>query len=147
MDSSFNEKLNSMFSVMVDICKEYVKDQAERIFIHCYSEDNLISSNFFFKINNKIVDRSQINDCLSGGKSCDTSTKAQENVLDVINEEIIEIENLFESSKIKAPAAIKIEFNLKNSEIKSKLLYDIHYTKSGENDISELFDKWYKETK
>ena len=147
MDNSFDEKLNSLFSIMVDICQEYVKDQAEKIFIHCYSEDNLISSNFFFKINNKIVDSSRINDYLQGKKSCDVSPKAQEKVLNAINEEIMEIENLFDSSKRKVPAAIKIEFIAKNSEIKSEFLYDIHYTQSGENDISELFEKWYKETK
>jgi len=147
VDNSFDESLNSIFSNMVDICQEYVQNQAEKIFIHCYSEDDFISSNFFFKINNKVVDRMKINDYLAGKKSCDVSPEAQENVLNFINEEIIEMENLFGSSKRKVPAAVKLEFDSKTSEIKSNFLYDIHYTQSGENDISELFEKWFSETK
>ena len=47
MDKVFEDYFSELQADMVSICMEYVEKRAERIYIYCYFEDNVISSGFF----------------------------------------------------------------------------------------------------
>ena len=47
MDKVFEDYFSELQADMVSICMEYVEKRAERIYIYCSFEDNVISSVFF----------------------------------------------------------------------------------------------------
>ena len=59
MGKMFEDYFSEIQADMVSICLEYVGKRAEKIYIYCSFEDGMISSGFFYKVNSKIVKRSE----------------------------------------------------------------------------------------
>lgn len=89
MDKVFEDYFSELQADMVSICMEYVEKRAERIYIYCSIEDNVISSGFFYRINGKVVKKNKLNDAIkSGEKTYDVSVARQKGAVKIINEDI-----------------------------------------------------------
>src|SRR5699024_294604 len=75
---------------MVDICLEYVENEAEDIYLYCSYEPEMYVFDVFFKINNQFVFKHNLNDAIKSTSNVDkkelkydTSKERQEAVLDI----------------------------------------------------------------
>lgn len=57
LDKLFENSFNELQAYIVSICLEYVYERANKIFIYCSYEEGLISNDFFYNINDRIVER------------------------------------------------------------------------------------------
>lgn len=64
MNKVFEDFFSELQADMVSICLEYVSNNADTIFIYCSFEEKVISSDFFFLINGKVVRKNKLNDAL-----------------------------------------------------------------------------------
>ena len=82
----FEDLYSEIQTDMIDICMEYVEDEAEKIFLYCSCEDNMIEGNVFYKINGKVVMKHKLNEAVMGNQMYDVSISRQKEVIEVIND-------------------------------------------------------------
>src|SRR5699024_685346 len=86
----FEDYLTDLQADMVDICLEYVENEAEDIYIYCSYEPEMYVFDVFFKINNQIACKHNLNDVIKSTSKVDkrelkydTSEERQGAVLDI----------------------------------------------------------------
>jgi hypothetical protein len=153
MSKVFEDFFSELQADMVSICLEYVHDRAEVIYIYCSFEEKVISSDFFFLINGKLVRKHKLNDALNDSKGFqyDTSVDRQKGALNIINEDIERIYRLCNEYKRDMPTEIKMVYDvLKNSltaEYKHELVYSNDPVKTADDISKEWFEEIQSKTK
>ena len=74
MNKVFEDYFSELQADMVSICLEYVFERANKIYIYCSYEEGLVSNDFFYNINGKIVERHKLNDALVNEKDKESLT-------------------------------------------------------------------------
>ena len=88
----FEDEFSALQADMVDICNEYSKGMADKIFIYAANEGMILVQHFYC-INCNLYECSKLNN--AGLKvNFDTSGGCQEQVLDILNEDIQKIESV-----------------------------------------------------
>ena len=120
-----------MNSRQVDICNEYSKGMADKIFIYAANEGMILVQHFYC-INCNLYKCSKLNN--AGLKvNFDTSGGCQEQVLDILNEDIQKIESVCRKYKQPVPKLMKLIYEPKtknsmpNIHMKTKLLMMFRY--------------------
>ena len=139
----FEEKFTELQADMVDICNEYSKGLADKIFIYAANE-GMILTHHFYCINNKIFDCQKLNE--SGLQTeFDVSKDCQGQVLDILNEDIQKIQILCEKYKQPVPKLMKLVYEPKTKKFNADYKYENQTT----DDISvfDNDDNWFEEEK
>ena len=139
----FEEEMTELQSDMVDICNEYSKGLADKIFIYAANE-GMILTHHFYCINNKIFDCQKLNE--SGLQTeFDVSKDCQGQVLDILNEDIQKIQILCEKYKQPVPKLMKLVYEPKTNKFNADYKYENQTT----DDISvfDNDDNWFEEEK
>ena len=81
----FEDRFSELQADMISICMEYVEDRADKVYVYASREEGVISSSFFYLINNKYVKSHKVNDALENGdERYDVSTERGFMVLDIM---------------------------------------------------------------
>ena len=64
----FEERFSELQVDMISICMEYVENRADKVYVYASCEEDMISSSFFYFINNKYVECHKVNDALENGE-------------------------------------------------------------------------------
>ena len=91
MSKVFEDYFSELQTDMVSICLEYVEKKADKIYIYCSFEEGVISSDFFYCINDKVVRKHKLNDAVtmdSGKFRYDTSVARQKGVMNIIGNSV-----------------------------------------------------------
>ena len=142
-DALFEDEFSELQADMVDICNEYSKGVADKIFIYAANE-GMILAHHFYCINNKILDCQELNQ--TGIQiEFDVSYDCQEQVLDILNEDIQKIQTLCEKNNKPVPKLMKLVYEPKSKKINADYKYDNQTT----DDISvfDNDDNWFEEEK
>ena len=81
----FEDKFMEVQASMISLASEYVRAQAEKIFIYAIA-DSLYSFNVFYKVNGHVVRKHEVNEYLQEGLKIDTTLQTsllREGVKDV----------------------------------------------------------------
>ena len=81
----FEDKFMEVQASMISLASEYVRAQAEKIFIYAIA-DSLYSVNVFYKINGRVVRKHEVNNYLPKESNIDTglqSSLLKEGIKDV----------------------------------------------------------------
>ncbi|MEF2292426.1 DUF600 domain-containing protein [Virgibacillus dokdonensis] len=137
---------------MVSICLEYVFERANKIYIYCSYEEGLVSSDFFYNINGKIVERHKLNDALVNEEddtnfSYDIAVERQKAVVKIINENIKEIVKLCKKYDREMPAEIKIVYDVKSNELTARYKYELVHTNDSNKTASSIARLWFEQIK
>ncbi|MCM3618462.1 DUF600 domain-containing protein [Sutcliffiella horikoshii] len=154
MNKVFEDYFSRLQADMVAICLEYVENEAEDIYIYCSYEPEMYVFDVFFKINNQVVYKHNLNDASFSGKSVgnkalvyDTSEQRQEAVLDIGIENLEKIHEKCKEYGREMPTEIKLHYNVKQNSLKGKYRYDLVYSNDDELLPDDIFDLWFEEVK
>lgn len=144
----FEDKFSELQADMVSICMEYVEDRADKVYIYASSEESVVSSKFFYLINNRYVKPHKLNDVLGDeDERYDVSAKRQFTVLDILNEDIEKIKMVCEEYERDMPTEMKLIYDVKSGNFKAKYRYDLVYTNDDIKTASDIADEWFEEVK
>ena len=144
----FEDKFSELQADMISICMEYVGDRADRVYVYGSCEEDMISSSFFYLINNKYVECHKVNDALKNGdERYDVSTERQFTVLNIINDDVEKIEELCKEYKRDMPTELKLIYDVKSGRLQAEYKYDLVHTNDDTKTADDFADDWFEEIK
>ena len=145
MRKVFEDYFSELQADMVSICLEYVDDRAEKIYIYCSFEQGILSSDFFYKINGKVVKKNKLNDVvINGQEKYDVSISRQEDVSDIINDDIISLKNLCQEYKREMPTQIKLVYDVISNKLNADYTYDLIFSDKEDKTSDDVLEDWYQ---
>lgn len=147
MGKVFEDYFSELQADMVSICLEYVNDKADYIFIDCSNEAGAISSNFFYCINGKIVERHKLNNVLADDTQFkyDISVERQKAAINFINNDIKKIMELCREYDRPVPTQMRIVYNVKTSRCNADYQYDYIYSDKADKTFYDVTKEWFIE--
>ena len=144
----FEDKFSELQADMISICMEYVEDRADKVYVYASCEEGIISSSFFYLINNKYVKSHKLNDALENGEErYDVSTERGFMVLDIINENTEKIKVLCKAYERDMPTEMKLIYDVKSGNFKAEYKYDSVYTNDDIKTAHHIANEWFEELK
>ncbi|WP_291584021.1 hypothetical protein [Clostridium sp. UBA6640] len=145
MSKVFEDYFSELQADMVSICLEYVENRAQKIFIYCSFEDGLISSDFFYKVDNFILERNNLNDIVNEGQEkYNVTIDRQIAVMDIINEDIEKIYKLCNKFKKDVPTEIKLIYDVEKNSLKAEYKYDLVYSNDPVKTADDIAMEWFE---
>ncbi|PQZ47039.1 DUF600 domain-containing protein [Bacillus sp. MYb209] len=144
----FEDKFSELQSDMIAICMEFVEDRADKVYVYASCEEGIISSRFFYLINNKYVKCHKVNDVLEDGdERYDVSRERQFMVLRIICEDIEKVKVLCKEYERDMPTEMKLIYDVKSGNFKADYKYDLVYTNDAIKTAGHIADEWFEEVK
>ncbi|KON67453.1 immunity protein YezG family protein [Peribacillus butanolivorans] len=144
----FEEIFSELQADMISICMEYVEDRADKVYVYASCEEGIISSSFFYLINNKYVKSHKLNDALENGdERYDVSTERGFMVLDIINDNVEKIKVLCEEYERDLPTELKLIYDTKSGKLQAEYKYDLIYTNDDVKTAHHIANEWFEEIK
>ncbi|EJO5349458.1 hypothetical protein ACTQ4K_15580 [Clostridium sporogenes] len=147
MNKSFEDFFSELQADMVSICLEYVENKADKIYIYCSFEECIISSDFFYVINDKTVRKHKLNDAINigiDGFRYDTSVERQKGVISIINEDIEKIYMLCKEYKREMPTEIKLIYDVNKNSLKAEYKYNLIYSNDPIKTADDIAIEWFE---
>ena len=139
----FEDEFSALQADMVDICNEYSKGVADKIFIYAANEGMILAQHFYC-ISNKIFDGHKLNDT-DLQIEFDVSDDCQEQVLDILNEDIQRLQSLCEKYDQPVPKLMKLVYEPKTKKFNGEYKYENQTT--DEISVFDNYDAWFEEEK
>ncbi|MGG0656879.1 DUF600 domain-containing protein [Rummeliibacillus pycnus] len=144
----FEDKFSELQADMISICKEYVENRADKVYVYASREEGITSGRFFYLINNKYVEPHKVNDALEDrDERYDVSTKRQSMVLRIICEDIKKVKVLCKEYERDMPTEMKLIYDVKSGGFKAEYKYDLVYTNDDIKTAGHIADEWFEEVK
>ncbi|ABS22239.1 DUF600 family protein [Bacillus cereus] len=144
----FEDRFSELQADMISICMEYVENRADKVYVYASCEEDMISSSFFYLINNKYVECHKVNDALENGEEkYDVSPERMFQVLQIIGEDIEEIETLCKEYEKDMPTEMKLIYDAKSGKFKAEYKYDLIHTNEDIKTADDFADEWFEEVK
>lgn len=144
----FEDKFSGLQEDIISLCMEYVEDRAEKIYIYASNEEGVISSNFFYLINNMYLENRKVNDALNAGDDrFDVSSKRRSRVSEIIDEDIDEIGDLCKKYDKNTPTEMKLIYDVKSDSFKAEYKYDSVLKHDDEKTANHIANEWFEEIK
>ena len=141
----FEDYFSETQSDMIAICLEYVENRGEKIYIYCSYEDKVVTSNVFYKINEKIVKKHKLNDAnYQSDNPFDVSIERQKATISVINDDIKRLIKLCDEYRRDMPTQIKLTYDIKSKSVNAEYQYDLIYSMDMNKDSNDIFEDWIK---
>ena len=137
----FEDEFSALQADMIDICNEYSKGMADKIFIYAANEGMILVQHFYC-INFNLYKCSKLNN--AGVKvNFDTSVGCQEQVLDILNEDIQKIESVCRKYKQPVPKLMKLIYEPKTKKFNAEYTYE--NKTSDDVSVFDNYDAWFEE--
>ncbi|SHM58035.1 immunity protein YezG family protein [Gracilibacillus kekensis] len=144
--NTFEDRFSELQSDMISICMEYVEERADKVYVYASCEESIISSKFFYLINNKYLKPHKVNDAFAnGGERYNISSERQFMVLDILNEDIEKIKELCLDYEKDMPTEMKLIYDVKSGKFKAEYKYDLVYTNHETKTARQIADEWFDE--
>ncbi|HIW32716.1 MAG TPA: DUF600 domain-containing protein [Candidatus Paenibacillus intestinavium] len=150
MSKVFEDYFSEFQADIVSICLEYVSEKADKVYIYCSHEMGLISNDFFYNINGKVVERHKLNDALVTDNqrvnfAYDVSVERQKGVVQIINNDIKEIINVCKEYNREMPTEMKIVYDVKQNKLTAEYKYDLVYTNDLVKTAGDIAMEWFEQ--
>ncbi len=140
---TFEDEFSALQADMVDICNEYSKGLADKIFIYAANE-GIILAQYFYRFNKNLYKCSKLNN--AGLKTqFDVSIDCQRQVLNILNEDIQKIQALCEKHNKPVPKLMKLVYEVKTKKFSAEYKYENQT--SDDVSVFDNYDAWFEEEK
>jgi hypothetical protein len=148
VEKVFEDYFSELQEDMVSICLEYVEKRADKIYIYCSFEGNMLSSGFFYKVYGEIVKKNKLNDALiAGQKEYDVSVARQKGVINIINDDIKALRKLCEEYQKEMPTQIKLIYEVTTNKLNADYSYELIFSNHKSKTAYDVMEEWYKSEK
>lgn len=145
---NFEQCFSEIHADMISICLEYVENRANKVYVYASCEGGVISSSFFYNINNIYVKRHKLNDAIYEGEDrYDVSTERQFGVLNILNEDVEKIKKLCEEYGRDMPTEFKLIYDITNGKLKAEYKYELVYSNDNVKTSNSIANEWFEEIK
>lgn len=147
MSKVFEDYFSELQGDMVSICLEYVENKADKIYIYCSFEERVISCDFFYCINDKVVRKHKLNDAINVELEkfrYDTSVERQKGVMNIINDDIEKLYKLCNEYKKEMPTEIKLVYDVVQNSLKAEYKYDLVYSNNIVKTADDIAMEWFE---
>ena len=148
MDFTFEKKYSEILSNMVAACIGYVKNNAEKVFIHLSHEAGMYSYGFFFQIHGKIVMRGYVHKALQPG---DTPISRDESIFNqpvagkVLRVEDERLVDLFKEYGRELPTEIRVVYDARTRKLDARCRYDPVFSMNPNSLSDDVEIAWTRE--
>ena len=139
----FEDEFSALQADMVDICNEYSKGVADKIFIYAANEGMILVQHFYC-INTNLYKCSKLNNT-GLTVSFDVSIDCQRQVLNILNEDIQKIQSLCEKYGQPVPKLMKLVYEPKTKKFNAEYKYENQTT--DEVSVFDNYNVWFEEEK
>ncbi|MBD5433607.1 MAG: DUF600 family protein [Treponema sp.] len=140
---TFEDEFSALQADMVDICNEYSKGLADKIYVYAANE-GMILAQYFYCFNKNVYKCSKLNDV--GLKTqFDVSIDCQRQVLDILNEDVCKIHKICDKYNQPMPTEMRLTYEPKTKKFNAEYKYENRTS----DDVS-VFDNqeaWFEEEK
>lgn len=140
-DKMFEDKFSEIQTDMIAICLEYANYAVDTVYIYASFEANIISCDYFYKINNKLVERHKLDTI---GEKYDVSVERQGMCLNIILEDVERLFDLCREYKRDMPTEIKIIYDAKRNSVNADYKYDLQYSNDPIKTSDDVFEEWFQ---
>ncbi len=145
MGKVFEDYFSELQADMVSICLDYVGKRADKIYIYCSYENGMISSGYFYKINNKLVKKNKLNDVITDGqREYDVSIPRQKETINIINEDIKALKRLCDEYQKEMPTQIKMTYDVISNKLNADYSYDLIFSNHKSKTAQDVLEEWYQ---
>ena len=140
----FEDKFMEVQASMISLASEYVRAQAEKIFIYAIA-DSLYSFNVFYKVYGHDVHKHEVNEYLQEGLKIDTTLQTS-----LLREGVKGVKNMVKDCgeyHREYPTEMWLIYDAETNSLKSKYSYEGRYDKDEELLPRKEFEKWFEEVK
>lgn len=130
---------------MISLGLDYVRSQAEKVFIYASNEEGAMSFNVFYQIKGEVVTPDEVNRIVN--KKIDDS---DDKVFSLLKEgvgEIREIESVCETYDRPIPTEMRLTYDVKANSLKSDYQYEPVYSNTDDKHSSDIFMEWIEAEK
>ncbi|MFC0271801.1 DUF600 domain-containing protein [Metabacillus herbersteinensis] len=150
MGKVFEDYFSEIQTDMIAVCLEYVDNNSDDIYIYCSYEPEMYSFDVFYRINEKLVYKYQVNDAvvIVNGKPeyvYDISDNRQFGVLDIGNENLQKIHQKCKGFDREMPTEMKLHYDVSNNKLEAKYRYDLVYSSDEALLPDDIFERWFEE--
>lgn len=146
MGKDFEDYFSELQVDIISHCMEYADDRAEKVFVYCSCEANLVSCNFFYKLNNKITLKSKLNEVLlEGQEQFDVSVERQNKNIKSVIDDILAIRKLCLSDNRDMPNEIRLIYDAVDSKVSAEYSYEPVFSNKENMDAKAVFEAWFAE--
>lgn len=138
MNKIFEDEFTEVQSEMIKTCLEYVENRAEYVYIYASCEPPCIASNFFYKINGKVLDKHKL------GEGYDVSSERQSACLGMLRGYVKELRKICREYERDMPTEIKIIYDISRNKVNAAYRYDCVYTKTRNKTSQDVFEEWFE---
>ncbi|GAA0086284.1 DUF600 family protein [Clostridium sp. CTA-7] len=143
MSKVFEDYFSELQADMVSICLEYVDNRAEKIYIYGSFEEGVLSSDYFYNINGKVLERHKLNDALiNTEKKYDTSVERQKSVIKILNTDIKSMLKLCKEYQREMPREIKLVYDVLKNSLRAEYEYDLVYSNDPVKTADDIAMEW-----
>lgn len=128
MAQVFEDFISEIQTDMVDVCLEYVQDQADYIYIYGATEEHMYYGSYFYKIGGEFVEKDKVNRIIPG---IDTSASVQTQVGKILVEDLLKLKSVCEHFGRKLPTEIKLVYDVEKNSLTADYSYENTLEKSG----------------
>ena len=139
----FEDEFSALQADMVDICNEYSKGVADKIFIYAANEGMTLAQHFYC-INTNLYKCSKLNNT-GLTVSFDVSIDCQRQVLNILNEDIQRLQSLCEKYGQPVPKLMKLVYEPKTKKFNAEYKYENQTT--DEVSVFDIQEAWFEEEK
>lgn len=145
MSKVFEDYFSELQADMVSICLEYVDNRAEKIYIYGSFEEGVVSSDYFYNINGKVLERHKLNDALiNTEKKYDTSVERQKGVIKILNTDIKSMLKLCKEYQREMPTEIKLVYDVSKNNLRVEYEYDLVYSNDPVKTADDIAMEWFE---
>ena len=139
----FEEEMTELQSDMVDICNEYSKGLADKIFIYAANE-GIILAHHFYCINDKVLDCQELNES-ELNIDFDVSVDCQKQVLNILKEDVHKIKAVCDKYNQPMPTEMRLVYEPKTKKFTAEYKYENQFT--DDMALSDIVNAWFEEEK
>ena len=139
----FEDEFSELQADMVDICNEYSKGLADKIFIYIAYEGLLFPAHFYC-FNNKIFHAGKLNNA-GLNTDFDVSIDCQRQVAAIIKEDLYKIKAVCDKYNQPMPIEMRLVYEPKTKKFTAEYKYENQFT--DDMALSDIVNAWFEEEK
>lgn len=144
MEKVFEDYLSELQSDIVALTLEYAEKIIDYIYIYMSCESNMYDFNVFYKVNQKVLQKSKLNNA-DNAFVYNTSTERQFALLDEGSNDLEKIHDLFKQYDREMPTEIRLIYDVKKNSLDAEYSYEFKYSNAQDLTPYHIFNQWFEE--